>query len=91
MLAYIPSFTDRRINEIEKCGKQANAYLLTALKDQNKFVTAHYLLVKINLNQYHVSSSHWHKLQIDLHADGTTDLHPKQLDQIINYWENKLK
>lgn len=87
----LPKVKDDEIKNIEAHGKLTNDLLLNELTDPNKFVTAHYLLTKINLKEIKISSTHWNNLKISLHASGTEDYHTEQIKDIVKFWNQHLK
>lgn len=70
-------------------GRQASPSLRKALSDPTRFVAAHVLLTHIEKKEYQVSAYHWNNLEVDLHADGTTDLHPEQIEKIKAMWKEE--
>ncbi|HDZ22257.1 hypothetical protein LCGC14_0274960 [marine sediment metagenome] len=68
-------------------GDRAAPALRQALASPDKFASAHVLLTKIGGLGYKSSASHWNGLQVTLHADGTVDLHPQQIDTIRAMWQ----
>jgi len=71
-------------------GKKANPSLLSAMRDPNRFAAAHVLLSEINLREQQLSSAEWNHMRIDLYADGTVDLHPRQAEKLERYWKETL-
>ncbi len=68
-------------------GKQASPALRKALSNPDKFAAAHVLLTQIEKKEYQMSASHWNNLKVDLHADGTVNLHLEQIDKIKAMWK----
>ncbi len=81
-----PTIEGKTAKQLLVLGKQASPALRKALSDTDKFVAAHVLLTKTEEKEYQVSGSHWNNLKVDLHADGTVDLHPEQIEKIIAMW-----
>ena len=67
-------------------GTLATPVLRSMLSDPAKFAAAHVLLTQIEKKKYQVSASHWNNLKVDLHADGSVDLHPEQIETIKAMW-----
>ena len=84
-----PTVKSETVKRLLGFGKQAVPALQTALSDSNKFAAAHVLLTQIKKKQYQISASHWNGLEVDLHADGTIDLHPEQMDKIKALWKEE--
>ncbi len=68
-------------------GKEANPYLLDALKDEKQFAAAHVLLTMINLEDYHrLSGRHWNHLLV--RRGDTVDPYDKsQIPKLIEFWD----
>lgn len=70
-------------------GRLSSPALRKALSDPAKFVAAHVLLTQIEKKEYQISASHWNNLSVDLHADGTVDIHPEQIEKIMAMWKEE--
>ena len=79
-----------KVKVAENYGKRTNKYLLSALKYRDTFVTAHYLLTKINLKEYETRFSDWNGMKITISAEGVVNFHPEQRDKLIKFWNEKL-
>ncbi len=90
ILGLQPTITGSAARQLLALGKQASPSLRKALTDQSKFAAAHVLLTQIEKKEFHLSASHWNNLKVDLHADGTVDLHPEQIEKIKAMWKEEL-
>jgi hypothetical protein len=70
-------------------GPEAPHALLEALADPDRFAAAHVLLTMMGGKGYNITASHWNGLRVTLHADGTEDLHPEQMDDIRRMWAKR--
>lgn len=71
-------------------GGQGQSYLVQALDDPNKFVTAHFILTNIYRYELPVSASNWNGLRIELWGDGKTEIDPQQRLELKRYWRKRL-
>lgn len=67
-------------------GSGATQALVGALADPKRFAAAHVLLTRIAKKGHRISASEWNGLRVTLHADGTKDLHPGQIEDIRRMW-----
>ena len=82
-----PTIKGSTAKQLLSLGGQASPALRKALSEPGKFAAAHVLLTQIEKKEYQISASHWNNLKVDLHADGTVDLHPEQIGKIKALWE----
>lgn len=72
------------------CGPRANACLLAALRDPNRFAAAHVLLTDMNAQVVQSDAAYWNSMRITLYSDGTADFHPEQAEKLAKHWATKL-
>ena len=70
-------------------GPEATQALVEALADPERFAAAHVLLARIRRKEHSISATHWNGLRVTLHADGTEDLHPEQIEDMRRIWANE--
>lgn len=83
----MPAVEGDAAKRLMSLGEPAAPVLREALDGPDKFAAAHVLLTFIEKTQWELSSSHWNGLRVDLYADGTTDLHPEQINEIVAMWQ----
>ncbi|MHC4202085.1 MAG: hypothetical protein ACYSU0_19005 [Planctomycetota bacterium] len=81
-----PSVNGEVARQLLDLGPEATKALVGALADPERFAAAHVLLTKIGRKEHGISASEWNGLRVTLHADGTEDLHPDQIESIRSMW-----
>ena len=76
--------------ELLNADRSADAVLLDALADPEKYAAAHVLLTMIHAEPYKVSGGEWNGLKVDLLANGQTILFPVQRFELQRSWRQKL-
>jgi hypothetical protein len=89
--ALMVSVTPRCRDRVKLAGTRAYPHLLRALTDPKRFAAAHVTLENlINPSVLNVSSTRWNGLYVSLHANGSIDFHPEQIDHLVAHWNARL-
>ena len=69
----------------------ANPWLLAALSNEDQFAAAHYLLWRINHEEFKEAWLYWDSYHLDPFASGSTDFDVSQMPGIRSFWTKLLK
>lgn len=67
---------------------EASNILFELLKDDDKYMTAHFILTKINLKSYKLNRYHWNHLRVkSITNDGILTCEDGNKEKIIDFWK----
>jgi len=70
--------------------EDVNPLLISALRDQDKFVAAHVLLTLRTSKNYTINADEWNGLKVQLQANGKTSFNGNNLIELQKHWKEKL-
>jgi len=85
-----PELTGIPSKKLLKCGRSENELILRAMKDENKFVAAHVLLTKINLDDYYpLNDKVWNRLKV-IRKGESVEYDSAQISDLVKFWKKAL-